>query len=100
MAFDFGGGVRTPGNFQIVEVLQVQPEFGIGIEVAGEAQSGVRSDAAALVNDFPNACGGDMEIQRQLVHREAERLHEILEEDFARVDRRHQVSRLTMSFLS
>src|SRR5260370_10580534 len=37
VAFDFGGGVRTPGNFQIVEALQVHPQFGIGTEVAGEA---------------------------------------------------------------
>jgi hypothetical protein len=70
--------------------LQIKPELEVGVEVAGEAKGGVRADTAAFVEDLRNARGGDVEIERQLVCRKAQRLHEILAKDFARVNGRHQ----------
>jgi len=52
VALDFGRRAATPRDFQFIKALEVQPEFGIGVEVACQAQHGVRGDAAALVNDF------------------------------------------------
>ena len=64
VAWDFGSGGSAPGYFQTVEVLRVEPGFGVGVEVAGETQGGVCGDAAALVDNFRDASGGDVEIER------------------------------------
>ncbi len=55
VACDFGSGGGAPGYFQVIEVLQVEPEFVVGVEVAGETQGGVRGDAGALVDNFRDA---------------------------------------------
>src|SRR5208282_2833703 len=68
MALDLGERSGTPGNFEIVEVLQVQPEFRVSFEITSQAQSRVRCDAAALVHNFTNACRGYVQFQSQFVH--------------------------------
>src|SRR3989338_8542988 len=92
MYFALNGGRRAgaSGYFQVVEVLQVEPELGIGVEVARQAQGSIGANATALVHNFTNPGGGNTKFQRQLVDGEAERLHEILPENFAGVDRRQE----------
>jgi hypothetical protein len=45
MAFDIGNDAGTASEFELVGSLQIEPEFRIGFEAAGQAQSGVRGDA-------------------------------------------------------
>ena len=66
------------GYFQVVRCLQIQPETGAGIEVPAQPQGGIRRDAPAPVDDFRDARHGHAKIQRQLVHAEAQRGHEVL----------------------
>jgi hypothetical protein len=57
VALDFGDGAGTPGDFQIIKILEVKPEFRVGVEVAGESKRGGGGDAAALVHNFTDARG-------------------------------------------
>jgi hypothetical protein len=41
-----GDLARTPCNFQIKEILEVQPKLGIRVEVSCQAQRGLRRDSA------------------------------------------------------
>jgi hypothetical protein len=50
-----GDLARTPCNFQIKEILEVQPKLGIRVEVSCQAQRGLRRDSAPLVYYFPGA---------------------------------------------
>jgi hypothetical protein len=84
---DFAG---TPGDFQIVEILQIQPKLSIRAEIPRESQRGLRCDSPALVHDFTDAGCRYVQFERQPVDRQMERLHEILTQDFTRVDRRKQ----------
>src|SRR5712691_8638642 len=77
-----------------IEVLKIQPELRVGVEVSRQPQGSLRGDAAPFVHNFTDACSRDMQLERQLVDGEAERLHKILTEDFPRMDRRHQRFRL------
>jgi hypothetical protein len=42
---------RTPRNFQIKEILEVQPELGVRVEVSCQAKRGFRPESAPLVHD-------------------------------------------------
>lgn len=95
LALDFGDFPRAAGTFEIIEVLKIEPKFGIGVEVASQAESGLSGDPATLVHNFANPGGRNVEFERELVDRQAEGLHKILAEDFAGMDRRHQ--RLVLS---
>ena len=55
MALDLDGGARAPLDFEVEEVLQVQPELRVGFEVARQAQSRVGGNAAAFVDNFGDA---------------------------------------------
>jgi hypothetical protein len=90
LTFDFGGFSSAFGDFEIVEVLEIEPEFRIGVEISGEAKGGFGGDAAAFVDDFTDARGGDTELKSELVDGQMERLHEVLAEDFAGMNWRHQ----------
>src|SRR5229473_7217127 len=81
---------RPPGHLQIVNILQVQPELRVRLEVARQSQRRLRCDPPPLVYDFTDARRRHMKLQRQLVHRQAQRLHEILAQDFPRMHRSHQ----------
>src|SRR5229473_4941714 len=83
---------RPPGHFQIVKILEVQPELRVGLEVPREPQRRLCRDAAPFVYDFPNPRGRHVQLQGQLVHAQPQRLHEVLPQDFPRVNRRHQLS--------
>ena len=55
MALDIGNNAGTASELELVESLQMEPEFRIGFEVSSETQSSVGGDAPALVNNFANA---------------------------------------------
>ena len=94
LALDFDRRARASLDFEVEEVLQIEPELGIGVEVARQAQGCVGGDAAALMHNFADAGRRHVQVERQPVDREGERLHEILAQDLARMDRRHQSLRL------
>jgi hypothetical protein len=74
---------RTSFDLEVEEVLQVEPELRIRIEVARQPQGGVRRDAATLVHDLTYARCRHVEVERQLVDREAERFHKVLAKHLA-----------------
>src|SRR5205807_6799518 len=80
-------------NLKVVGCLRVQPKTCTGIKVTPKTQGRVWSNASTLVHDFRDARNRNTEIKSQLVHSDAEWHHEILSEDFARVNR-WQPSRL------
>ena len=94
LAVDLGGFAGAALALEIVKILEVEPKFGVGLEIARQAQGGFRSDAAALVHDFSNARGGDVQLEGEFVYRQAKGLHEIFAQDFSRVHGRHQLFRL------
>jgi hypothetical protein len=51
---DFAG---TPGHFQIVEVLQIKPEFCVCIDGSRQPQGSLRGDPAPLVDNFTDPRG-------------------------------------------
>src|SRR5213082_2931836 len=55
---------RPPRHFQIVKILQVQPELRVRLEVPRQAQSCFRRDSPPLVHDFPDARRRYMQVQR------------------------------------
>jgi hypothetical protein len=89
MALDIGNNAGSASEFERVESLQIEPEFRIGFEVAG--QTCVRGNAAALVNNFANASCRYMEIDGQLIDGQAQRLHEVFEENLSGMNRRKQL---------
>jgi len=88
LAFDLRFRARTPGNFQIVEILKVKPELGVGFEVSRETQSGLSGNSAPLVDDFTDTGSWHMQLERQFVDGKAQRLHEILAENLSGMDGR------------
>ena len=89
LPLDLEGRTGVPRHFQVIEVLQVEPEFRIGAKIARQAQGGVGRDAAPLAHNLTDAGGGNTQLKRQLVNRQAERLHEVLAQNFSRMDGRH-----------
>jgi hypothetical protein len=89
LTFDFGGFSCTSGDFEVVEILEIEPKFRVGVEISREAKSCFGGDAAAFVNNFADSSGRDAEFQSELVDGEMERLHEVLAENFAGMDWRH-----------
>ena len=69
LAFYAGSDPGAFGYFQIVKVLQIKPEFGVGVEVSGQAQSRIRRNPAALIDDFADASSWHVKVERQLVDR-------------------------------
>jgi len=55
LAFYLGVLARTPRNFQIKEILEVQPELSVRPEVSCQAQRGLRRDSPPLVHYFTDA---------------------------------------------
>jgi hypothetical protein len=53
------------------------------LEVPCKPQGGIWRNSAALVNDFRNARHRDMKIEREPVHAELKRLHELRAQNFA-----------------
>src|SRR6266446_1848278 len=95
----FGDLARTPCNFQIKEILEVQPELGVRVEVSCQAQRSLRRDSAPLVYYFADTSSGHVQFERKLVDCQAEWLHKVLTEDFTRMHRRHSLFRLAHIYL-
>jgi hypothetical protein len=73
-------------NFEVVSSLEIQPKTCAGIEVPCEPKGGIRRDSAALVHDLRNARYRDMKIEREPVHAELKRFHELGAQNLARMD--------------
>jgi hypothetical protein len=69
-------------DLQIVKLLEVQPKLWCGSKEARQAQSRVGCDGSLAVHNFRNAGHGDMQLDRELVHAQPERVHELLEKNF------------------
>jgi hypothetical protein len=61
---DFTG---APFAFQIIEILQIQPEFRIGFEIACQAECGFRGNPSPLIDDFANTRGRDVQFAGSLL---------------------------------
>jgi len=83
VALDIGNDAGTAGELEFLESLQIEPEFRIGFEVSSQTQSSVAGDEPALVNNFANAGCRYMEIDGQLIDGQAQRLHEVFEENLS-----------------
>src|SRR5271166_5125426 len=69
-AFEFGKALDgfpdlLLGEAQLVEVLQIQPEFRAGAEEMGQAESGIASDGALFVQNTGDAVGWYVKLTRQ-----------------------------------
>src|SRR5258708_38743732 len=87
-AVDFGRSARPAGKFELREILQIEPEFGIALEVAGQAKSSVCGDTTALANNFADAGGGDVKGEGQTGCGQTERPHKIVSAELAWEDGR------------
>lgn len=87
-ALDIRRRTGSSNLFQIKKILQIQPEFGIRLEIPRQAQCRVRGYAAPLMHDLANPSRGDVQIERELVDGQIQGLHEIFAQDFAGMDRR------------
>jgi hypothetical protein len=72
-------------NFEIIIRLQVHPELCGHSKEARKAERRVRGDRAVPIYDLENARRGYAEVRRKSVRRQADWLHRIFEEHFARV---------------
>jgi hypothetical protein len=73
-------------NFQIISGLQIHPEAGAGIEIPGEPQSRIWSNPAALVHNFGYSRYRNTQVERQPIHAETERFHEVCIQNLPGVD--------------
>ena len=81
------GSILLSGKVKVA--LQIEPELRGDAKATSETQRGVRRDAPVAMNNFLDAPGGDADILRQAVLRNAHGLEELLQEDLARVDGRY-----------
>jgi hypothetical protein len=65
------------GKVNFVRHLEIQPELRSVSEVPSQAQRGVASNAAALVDDLTRPRDGDMQITRECVDAEPKRSHKL-----------------------
>lgn len=78
----------TLGDFQVIEDLHAQPDSRAGAEVARQKHGGIDRDCALSIDDLDDANGSDADVMRQAISAQTERLHEIFEKDFTRMDGR------------
>src|SRR5271169_1412652 len=78
-------------DFQLIGSLGVKPESCAGIEVTSQAQCSLGGDPAAPVDNLGNPRDRHVKFERQLIHAQAERRHEILAKDFAGMNRRQKL---------
>jgi hypothetical protein len=70
----------------VVLGLQIQPEPGLPAEEQSEPKRRVRCDRALPVHQLADPAGRDVDVRRELASADAHRLHEILQQDFARMN--------------
>lgn len=75
------------GGFDVVAVLQIEPELRRGAERAAQAQSGVGGDAAGLSGDAFDPRARHAHRLGQRAGRQSERHEKFLAQDFAGVER-------------
>jgi hypothetical protein len=80
--FDHGPQIAF-GNLQLVSCLQVEPELGCGAEVNAQTQGGIRGDIATAVDDVADPSHRHVDVPRQLILADVQRLHELLLENLA-----------------
>jgi hypothetical protein len=76
-------------NLQVVAGLEIHPENRCVLKVTRQPQSGIRGDAPAFAHDVGDPRDRHAQVQRKLVHAEAQRLREFLLENLAGVDWLH-----------
>lgn len=74
-------------NLQVVMRLQVEPPFGTRAEIPGEPEGGVGADGPPAADDLANPERWHPQGFGESVLGQSERLHEVAEEDFTRVNR-------------
>ena len=74
--FDLRPGL-APRFPQLIVLLQVQPEFRGHVEILAKAQSRIRSDGAPAVDDVIDPRRRHIQIPRELVLAEGERVEEL-----------------------
>jgi hypothetical protein len=66
--------------------LQVQPEPGLHAEEQPEPKRGVGGNGAPAVDQFAYPAGRDVDVRRELASADAHGLHEVLQQDLARMN--------------
>src|SRR6218665_555256 len=66
--------------------LQFNPKSRLHVEKQTEPQSRISGDRTISMHQITDPAGGDVNVCRQLARRYSQRLHEVLQQDFARVD--------------
>ena len=84
-------------HFQIVSGLKIQPKSLACTEEPGKPQRSTRSYAPLPVNNFVNATRGDADTLGQPILADSHWAQELLQEDFARMDRRKLLSHFVLS---
>jgi len=81
------GLMLAGGGAQIVGALQVHPELRIDAEIAAEAQGGIGGEGALAGDDLGDTVRRHAQGHRELVRVDLEGFEELLEEDFAGMNR-------------
>src|SRR5207237_3437132 len=84
VAFDLGREFVL-SNLQVVAGLEIHPENRCVLKVTGQPQSGICVDTTALAHDVSDLRDRHAQVQSQLVHAEAQRLHEFLVQNLASI---------------
>src|ERR1700674_2567782 len=78
----------VPGQQQFIVLLNIHPEIGARAEVPCQTQCCIGGNPATLVDDLADAVDRYVQFQSEAVERNSQRLHELLAEHFAWVNRR------------
>jgi len=73
-------------NSDVVLGLEVQPEPGLHAEEQSESKRGVRGDGALAIDQLADPARRNIDVRRKLASADAHGLHEILQQDFARMN--------------
>src|SRR6218665_3027630 len=76
----------TCRDAHVVLRLQIHPESRLHVEKQTEPQSRISSDRTISMHQITDPAGRDVNVCRKLARRYSHRLHEVLQQDFARVD--------------
>jgi hypothetical protein len=79
------------GDFEVIADLQAQPDRGAGAEVARQAHGGIDRDGSLAMNDLADANRRNAKIVCQAILAQAERFHEVFQQNFAGMDGGEQV---------
>ena len=79
------------GNFDVVGILQIEPQLRCCPEIASQTDCRVRRDTAFFLHDSMNARGGNPQSQRQRRDAQIQGCHVFFAQDFARMYGAHTV---------